>query len=453
MTPTFDTSNRTDSFVGRSERSSAWSALATLRLPDIRNLTMQRVYASLVRFCFIAIIVSNNIDISRAARSDEAVSLSFQVLLKLALVALSLLIAVWGLVARPAIFRAFETVPGALVLLLVIWHFVTCVTAVLPNIALASAFAFAGLAFLTIANLQIHGPKQVFFDCMLAMAIYVTLGIALRFVMPELTMFNEYISTTETVSRFGGLGHPNALGAYVVLCLVLAIGLALDREISWRWPAAMIVLCLYVSLMAISRTPLIAGTIATGIIVFPRLTAGMKLSLLAPVVLIPAALLFASAVVGDEAVQGKLLSSVTKTGEAEELTSATGRTEIWALALTLIAERPLTGCGAGSTPVVMVEAGHSHNILLEPTVSLGVPGGILVALLLLYNVWILITTRSATVRGFAIFLLVLGAVESPISGPFPSGTTLIWLAATLFVPVLQTNVRTRESMASSYQTT
>lgn len=442
MTPTFDTSNRSDSIVGRSEKPPIWSALANVKLLDFRALTVQQVYASLVRFCFIAIIVSNNIDISRSARSDEAVSLSFQVVLKLVLVGLSLVITAWGLVSRPSLFRALETVPGALVLLLAIWHFVTCLTAVMPTVALASALAFAGLMFLTIANLQIHGPKQVFFDCMLGMAIYVILGIALGFVMPELTMFQEYISITETVSRFGGLGHPNALGAYVVLCLVLAIGLALDREISWRWPAAMSVLCLYILMLAISRTPLIAGTIAIGAIVFPRLTAGMKLSLLASLMLIPTALLFFSAVSGDEAVQDKLLASVTKTGDAEELTSATGRTQIWAYALTLIAERPLMGWGSGSTPVVMAGvSGHSHNILLQPTVTLGFPGGILVALILLYNAWILISTRSATVRGIAVFLLILGSVESVILGPFPSGTTLIWLAATLFVPVIHQFVR------------
>jgi exopolysaccharide production protein ExoQ len=405
---------------------------------DLRRIQAIQIYPALVRFCFIAIIFSNNLDVSRAVRSGETVDLSFQVLLKLALVGLSLVLGAWGILWRPNMVQVFATVPGTLVLVLLLWHYVTATTAVMPAVALASAFAFTGIVLLTIVHLYTHGARTVFCDVAMGMGLYAMVGIFLSFVSPELTTFQEFISNKESIARFGGLGHPNTLGAYVVLCFVIAFGLSMDGELPWGWSACAFALCVYVLSLAMSRTPVIAGTIAIGLILMPRLSLVTKISVAGIGLMVIWTWLFIDAGFGTDAIRSTLLQSVTKTGQAEELTSATGRTEIWAIALELIAQQPLMGWGSGSTPVVMTGvSGHSHNLILQPTVTLGFPGGALVVVLLLYNLWIGLTSRSAMLGIFVVFLLVLGCVESPILGPFPDGTTLMWLAVTLFVPILQ----------------
>ena len=78
-------------------------------------------------------------------------------------------------------------------------------------------------------------------------------------------------------------------------------------------------------------------------------------------------------------ISGGVLSVVTKTGDVTELTSATGRTEIWAEAIRLIGERPLTGYGLNSSPALMEDFSyHTHNLVLHATFSGGVVAGLLV---------------------------------------------------------------------------
>jgi O-antigen ligase len=72
------------------------------------------------------------------------------------------------------------------------------------------------------------------------------------------------------------------------------------------------------------------------------------------------------------------LSSLARSGEASEITSATGRSEIWAVVLEHVFARPLTGYGyAMSTSILPMDprlfsvAAHSHNMYLEVLFSGG----------------------------------------------------------------------------------
>ncbi|MFM7564933.1 MAG: O-antigen ligase family protein, partial [Planctomycetota bacterium] len=70
----------------------------------------------------------------------------------------------------------------------------------------------------------------------------------------------------------------------------------------------------------------------------------------------------------------RLINLVSKSGTTEELTSGTGRSEIWGASVRLIAQRPLTGYGAATSKDLLAEyTRYTHNMML----NVGLSGGIL----------------------------------------------------------------------------
>jgi len=179
----------------------------------------------------------------------------------------------------------------------------------------------------------------------------------------------------------------------------------------------------------LSRTPILAGLAGLTIVLLPLNRPSTYVILVLALVVGLCGWFTADAVVGNGRLLGKVLTSATKTGDVSEVTSLTGRTEIWSYAIKMIAERPIFGWGTGSAAVTFgTLSGHAHNILLQPTVALGIPGGILVAALLVWNLFCLFQYPNTILHAFLAFLFVLGLVETPLLGAFPDAMTPIWIA-------------------------
>lgn len=151
------------------------------------------------------------------------------------------------------------------------------------------------------------------------------------------------------------------------------------------------------------------------------------------------ATLIASACIGYVLLLGDGVWSWFTRGRPEELETFTGRTSLWRLDLSLIAERPLVGWGPGllrAGPVAekvkfdqLGFGGHAHNAFLEATLSAGVIGGIL---WLLAVVW----TGRQLGRGFRApgypslrllaFALWLGVLWFSFTEGSPAGFGLGW---------------------------
>jgi O-antigen ligase len=80
-----------------------------------------------------------------------------------------------------------------------------------------------------------------------------------------------------------------------------------------------------------------------------------------------------------------LLKVVSRSGSADELTSLTGRTEIWYTVLKLVEQRPWTGYGYASSVFVLPEyansigfaTSHAHNLALQLLLTTGWTGFVL----------------------------------------------------------------------------
>lgn len=384
----------------------------------------------LARLTLFAAVLGNGIDIARLDDRAEGVTLSFQVILRLITTGSACVCGTWGWWRLAEVRAALMTRRGATALALVSCALVASITSASPKVAFFVASGIGFYMLLTLTCLSLFGIRRTLMDANLALWAFVIISWILRFTKPEMAVFNEYLSLEETLPRFGGLGHPNVLSAIQCLALLLTVALVQDQRIKAWWLIPAILLGLATLIETKSRTSVIAFIFTLGIISLPlwrrRVILLIPMAGLAAMFLVGA---YVEVTQGIDRVFGELSVKLTKTGSVDELTTATGRTEIWVEAVRLIAKSPLTGYGGGTSSQVMAEhSGHAHNLILEPTVLFGIPAALCLIVLLSINVYESVLNRAFFVRIFTSYLLVLGLVESPLFGLVPDPMMCIWMA-------------------------
>jgi O-antigen ligase len=119
-----------------------------------------------------------------------------------------------------------------------------------------------------------------------------------------------------------------------------------------------------------------------------------------------------------------LLMSVSRSGDASEVLTLTGRTDLWSFVLGKVAERPLFGYGFNSAETVLsrdwygnADAGYSaHNVLLQSLLTVGIVGTLPFALVyaLLIHRWL--TEQQQTLASYLTpYLMILGITEIHIA--------------------------------------
>jgi len=135
-----------------------------------------------------------------------------------------------------------------------------------------------------------------------------------------------------------------------------------------------------------------------------------------------------------------VLRSVSRSGDAREILTLTGRTELWAFVWEKIMERPLFGYGFNSAEAVLsrdwygnADAGYNaHNVLLQSLLTVGFVGTVpfACALAILANRWL--TQRQRTLSSYVIpYLLILGFTEVHIASIPILLTLMVFVAIAL----------------------
>ncbi len=386
-------------------------------------------------------VFGNNIDIAREIQSANESSLSFQIILRLGLMVLGLACAVWGWWFRPPVRFALMTIPGLFLLTLGAWHLMTAPLALMPTKAFIGFFSLMAAMMVSINTLYEFGLKRLTILAIVGIVVYLLASIGLYVVAPELATFKEVMNDVVTIERFAGLSHPNFTGRYAVLSVFLAIIAIRCDFMNWKWIIPIFFLALGVLVASLSRTPVVAGIAASAVIMLPLLRWGetyLAIALASVVLLLGYVAM--ESTIGFDFVVDQLVEKTTKTGSSEEIKTGTGRTDIWAYSISKTIERPVFGWGIGSTALVMEDqSGHSHNILLHPTLALGLPGGALVLLILLMNLYAALKTGHPFITGIITFIVVLGLVESPLLGSFPDGVCMLWFVITILPVYMKLN--------------
>lgn len=255
---------------------------------------------------------------------------------------------------------------------------------------------------------------------------------------------------SDTGARLGVYGSKNAFAGAASTFTVLAFGVALMRQIIWPIRVSGL-------LGAIIGTGLVLSAQSVSAILFllPTLLAlfiAMKIHRLGAlpawsvVVFVGLGLILAGLALQANwsAISAYVLESTGK-----DLT-LTGRTELWAAAVALIAERPFLGVGYQAFWVpghadaetlwfmfgIESQSGFNfHNMYLSNAVEIGIPGAVVQAAILLgtavyMGVWAVRSGSAVPATLFAlVFVAVLGsAVEVPLFFQFSLRTVIVFAA-------------------------
>lgn len=272
-----------------------------------------------------------------------------------------------------------------------------------------------------------------------------TLVLAVILLAAVGALFPELTSVAQTYTGFSRyrllqmhpIGSAQLLGlALVVAAVDLLVGLRPLQRLEHGF-----LMCASVGLAAglwatKSRGALVATVVAVLVLVVltPRARQRSHAVLLGALMAVPLV-----AGVFDRAVQGTLLRGQN----TDELTSLTGRTELFAYAWELIVERPILGHGYLAGRGLFLErfpwAGESHNAVVDIAISLGLVG-LLLYMLLIASATIPLARhvqapgghrRRQAAVGWALlaWLLLDGVVADSYGGAIGPGVLALLLAA------------------------
>jgi O-antigen ligase len=175
-----------------------------------------------------------------------------------------------------------------------------------------------------------------------------------------------------------------------------------------------------------------------------------------------------------DSILGGLASLVSRSGRVAEITSFTGRSEIWAGVFAKWLESPWFGYGLGSPRIIVAEAYRdqwgnthesAHNWLLESLISFGIAGTTLLVIFLGLMAWRLWTFKQndsapknnesidwplvLCMRRCFVFCLISGLMEKAFAGmPNPSLILLTCIAGSCVALTRQGHVASVFAVAS-----
>lgn len=198
----------------------------------------------------------------------------------------------------------------------------------------------------------------------------------------------------------GVTGAANTLGPIMGIAIMVGLFMIQQARTKWAWRfhAAMLMLFSAELLLTNSRSSIL-GTVAGvalslivsgGVGIMGMLVGGFALTVLMTVMLYPGL---------QEALLSTLAAAFSRTGQVSELTTFTGRQQIWEASWQLIHDAPWFGYGLSSVAVKISQTfsdqwgntvSTAHNSLLESLISVGVVGTMPLILVVLMSIWYLV---------------------------------------------------------------
>lgn len=393
----------------------------------------------------VVLVFASMINPIEPPSSERASGLNPLVLSKLAIAGAACVIGGLGLLMSRRVWKTFGGLPGALLLVLALELIVASAFATgdSATISRASSLIFLGYLAFTISGLSSVGVREMIRAAVVGLTLFLVTTWFLFLAIPSLGVFYEYTTTGDTVTRMGGTNHPNSVAREAVLALMLSMAMLRRgpfREVRSGMRTVLygvIVLSLATLVVTYSRTSILAGVVAIGVMMFDKIWSRNGATLIALGLTAGLGVILASGILMNSDASDSAVSAVTKSGEVEELTSATGRTIIWAEAIEWISIRPLTGWGLDSAATVMSEGTNAtHNLLLHVTFSGGIPAGLILLALLSLTCYRAAASREPLFRGIATYVFLSGLVEDTLIESFPAVLTILWVIL-LVSPVIE----------------
>ncbi len=365
----------------------------------------------------------------------QVVGLDAPVLLKLLMTGLAGLCGLYGFIAIARVRQMLLSLPGLWLTLLAATFVVASVTSITPIYSIGATLGLWSVLLFMATMVAMVGPFKTVQAVLLGIALFVAGSWVAYLAVPELGVLSEAQVASESAVRMAGLSHPNALGQFSALAAGLIFVLWRQRQLTGPIYFGIFAMSAGALALSISRASLIALLVATGFVYRDRIFRflGPIGSAFALLVLCGSLLAAATTTSAAQQLMQNFVQQVTKSGELEEITTLTGRTEIWMYAVNRLAEKPWTGFGPATSKVVLEDhVNYTHNLWLHIFLSSGILGGLILIALTIGRLFQAVVRPARLIDFIIIFTFVNGLVENVIFEYVPGASTMLFCVAVLW---------------------
>lgn len=328
-------------------------------------------------------------------------------------------------------------------LLIILFAFLLCTSPIAPNPGFSAFNAFSmiiGYVY-AIMLIEVVGQKGTVKLLVLLGGSICVISLIVLLVNPEFAKMQAWDGfEIADVNRLKGItGSANGMGSIASLTILFTVLFYKDFDRNWRkigiYAVIASLFCLYLSN---NRMSMLATVIALWYYyaIVRGKAAGVVGSLIS----------FSVAAVVLSLFSNEIFSALSRSGDASEITSGTGRAEIWNVVLELWAASPFIGYGYSSAsailpldPRLFSVAAHAHNMYLEILFSGGMIGFILLILFLVSTISVAVRNKQWKFLAILIFFIVRGLTEAtPFSGVASYNSMILFiLVAGIYRPSIE----------------
>jgi exopolysaccharide production protein ExoQ len=353
---------------------------------------------------------------SLRARDSTSAGIDWQIMLK---------IAVWLIAMSAALyFSRTHILKWALNPVVAIWNLaifavgISVITSIIPT---SSAVYWISMA-LCMSSASIISYRlsigRIATSAFFAISI-ICIGSVTAFLFAPEIGSSDFSSISGTLSsRMSGMvGHPQTMGRIASYGLLLAIFLYFNNRTLLKNPPFLLCVCIvaFCLLMSGSRTPILACVGCIGIYVLWRIP---KLAIITFPVLVIGIAIFVSLVDVESAA-----SSLSRTGNVQEILMLNGRGKIWPVVINLIGQKPIFGWGYGTVTSILpqyassmgfipgFEPANTQNSVLELMMATGAIGTAFIYTAYAVTIYFAASRRLTLPAMIIVFQLFLGTTE------------------------------------------
>jgi len=309
-----------------------------------------------------------------------------------------------------------------------VWAILTSIYSPIFTYSFASGFAFLSVLFFAGVIRQVVAPRTLLKASIGALTPLLVIALLMYVLVPDRAMA---LMEAGNIKRLAApLGTPNSLGRVAAIVFLLCF-------VGWRlgWlkltsPFLWVSVGSAVGCMVLSqsRTAILAASLALAAVLLVRRPFRF---LIVASALLAGGLLFSIS----ETDPRDIAKAVSRTGSVSEVTSLTGRTQIWAFAWQEIKKAPVLGYGNASTKYYMPlkfrtfwgwTSTHVHNMWLQIWFTTGLVGVVLLFGVFLTQFLYWRKSRDLLSFVFLIFAFTIGLSEAAFINGVPSVLTAIW---------------------------
>ena len=359
-----------------------------------------------------------------------------ELLIRLAGTGLAGLLGLYGLLCSPRVQRAMFSFPGIWVTGIASCYVIGTVCSPYKGQALAHLVTFGCIFLFAPTAFAILGTRRMIEISLVALMTSLLASWFLYLFMPKYGVQLEITDESGSgVLRMGGTSHPNTLAGISGFAIIIACYLYFEFRTRLAYVLPIIGICLATYVFTQTRVAAVGAVLA---VLFAYKSFWVRRDIFPLSVMLAMSgvgLFLWMLLVGTGGIGAE---TFTRSGDAEEITSFTGRDEIWSYVVRKIGESPLVGYGPGVSKVYLEQEEmllHPHNVVL----SLGFVGGVFCAILGVFmfanQLWVSWSCHYKLAAMFTIYVFLNSLTETFIFDYIPGTSTILWMVA-IYWPAL-----------------